>query len=150
MQNIRIEKRLPFGFKGEWGKLYKRYNYKVLNEQEVIYRKNSAYVELGQDVQFKYLAHGVDKDVHVTQDIKNLLAIKKYRVVETTDAYFDDETKNYECIISVGDIVFVFGRYWLVDKIEENSIYTPAKQSFYYCGLIEIKDKIFSERKEND
>lgn len=149
MQNIRIEKRLPFGFKGEWGKLYKRYNYETLNAQGIIYRQNSAYKDIGQDVQFKYLSHGVDKNVHVSQSIKNMLDDEKYRVAETTDAYFDDETKNYECIISVGDIVFVFGRYWLVDKIEENSIYTPAKQSFYYCGLLEMKDKIFTERKDD-
>lgn len=114
MQNIRIEKRLPFGFKGEWGKLYKRYNYETLNAQGIIYRQNSAYKDIGQDVQFKYLAHGVDKNVHVSQSIKNMLDDEKYRVAETTDAYFDDETKNYECIIPSVILYFVFGRScWL-------------------------------------
>lgn len=148
MQNIRIEKRLPFGFKGEWGRLYKLYNFDVTTEQEVIRYQGSNYVELGQDVQFKYLARGVDKNVHVSQAIKNLLAMAEYRVVETTDAYFDDETKNYECVISVGDIVYVFGRYWIVDKKEENSIYTPAKQSFYYCGLKMVEEQVLTEKED--
>ena len=54
MKTIRIEKRIPFGFMGDWGKLYKQYNFEEKTNKSVVKWQDSAYVDLGQDVQFKY------------------------------------------------------------------------------------------------
>lgn len=62
--------------------------------------------------------------------------------METTDAYFDDDSGEFECIVDLGDIVNVFGRWWVVDSIDEKSIFTPAKQTFYYIALKRIKEEI--------
>lgn len=143
--NIRIEKRLPFGFKGEWGKVYKLYTFDETTEQNVIKWQKNAYVDIGQDVQFKYLEEGIDKQTNITQPVMNLLRMSGYRVAETTDAYFDAKSGKFECVVAVGDIVRLFGAWWVVDKIEEQSIYNPAKQTFYFCGMKQIFEEILTE-----
>lgn len=143
--NIRIEKRVPFGFKGEWGKVYKLYVYDETTEQNVIKWQGNSYADIGQDVQFKYIENGVDKQIHISQPVMNLLKVGEYRVAKTTDACFDTESGNFECVVGLGDIVFVFGRYWVVDKIEEQSIFTPAKQTFYYLGLKDVYKELLQE-----
>lgn len=143
--NIRIEKRVPFGFKGEWGKVYKLYVYDEITEQNVIKWQGNSYADIGQDVQFKYIENGVDKQIHISQPVMNLLKVGEYRVAKTTDACFDPVSGNFECVVGLGDIVFVFGRYWVVDKIEEQSIFTPAKQTFYYLGLKDVYKELLQE-----
>lgn len=143
--NIQIEKRVPFGFKGEWGKVYKLYTYNEITEQKTIKWQGHSYADIGQDVQFKYIENGIDKQIHISQPVKNLLKIAEYRVAKTTDAYFNSESGNFECVVGIGDIIFVFGRYWIVDKIEEQSVFTPAKQTFYYLGLKKVKKEILTE-----
>ena len=69
MKTIRIEKRLPFGFMGDWGKLYKQYNFEEKTNKSVVKWQDSAYVDLGQDVQFKYLEDGIDKQKNPAQPI---------------------------------------------------------------------------------
>ena len=34
------------------------------------------------------------------------------------------------------------GRFWLVDKLDERSVYNPSKQTFYYIGLKAIFDEV--------
>ena len=142
MKTIRIEKRIPFGFIGGWGKLYKQYNFEEKTNKTVVKWQDSAYVDLGQDVQFKYLEDGIDKQKNPAQPIENRVGKGEYRIVETTDAYFDDDSGEFECVVDLGDIVNVFGRWWVVDSIDEKSIFTPAKQTFYYIAVKRITDKV--------
>lgn len=136
---IKTEKRIPFGFRGEWGKVYKKF---VYDDGEEIDYQNNSYSQMENDVQFKYLENGIDKSFNSTQPIMNMTTDAENRVVKTTDAYFNDKTKNFECVVSIKDIVFLFGCFWVVEKIDERSIYTPNKQTFYYCGLKRIYDYI--------
>ncbi len=142
MKTIRIEKRIPFGFMGDWGKLYKLYVYDEETDKATVKWQNNTYVDLGMDVQFKYLEEGIDKQDKPAQTVENRVGKGEYRIVETTDAYFDDDSKQFECVVDVGDIVNVFGRWWEVDSIDEKSIFTPQKQTFYYLALKRIKEEL--------
>ena len=246
MKKIRVGKRIPFGFKGEWGQVYKAFNYEetilypyfpdslegkqLIDENPVLERvkwnidfisngnsydqleivlnyifyyngnnavgayvlphendgewkdenyrtvrftstlsevengealvkwlqanamrvpdstyvewNKTAYIDIGQDVQFKYLENGIDKQRYFTQTEENIVVKSDYRIVETTDAYFNDETGEFECVVDIGDIVCLFERWWVVDNIDEKSIFTPAKQTFFYLGLKRIHEKI--------
>ena len=247
MKKIRVEKRIPFGFKGEWGQVYKAFNYEetilypyfpdslegkwLIDENPVLERikwnvdfisngnsyvqleivldyifyyingnnavdayvlphendgewkdenyrtvqftntlsevengdtlvkwlqanatripetthvvwNKTAYIDIGQDVQFKYLENGIDKQKYFTQTEENIVVKSDYRIVETTDAYFNDEIGEFECVADIGDIIYLFGRWWVVDNIDEKSIFTPAKQTFFYLGLKRIHEKI--------
>ena len=55
--------------------------------------------------------------------------------VETTDAYWNDKTKEFVCCVSPNDIVKVFNKLWIVTEIREVTRYIPKKLSFYYCEL---------------
>lgn len=142
MKKIRVEKRIPFGFKGEWGQVYKSYVTEEKTSSQVILWGRNQYVDIGQDVQFKYLENGIDKQRYFTQTEENIVVKSDYRIVETTDAYFDDETGEFECVVDIGDVIYLFGRWWVVDNIDEKSIFTPAKQTFFYLGLKRIKEEI--------
>lgn len=142
MKTIRIEKRIPFGFMGDWGKLYKKYTYEEQTTKAIVEWKDNAYADLGMDVQFKYLEDGIDKQNTPAQTVENRVGKGEYRIVETTDAYFDDDSHEFECVVGLGDIVKVFGRWWVVDSIDEKSIFTPSKQTFYYIALKRIKEEI--------
>ena len=142
MQTIRIEKRIPFGFTGDWGQVYKLYTYEEKTEKAIVKWKNDAYADLGQDVQFKYLEDGIDKQNEPVQPVENRVDKGEYRIAETTDAYFDEDSGEFECVVGLGDIVYVFGRWWVVDTIDEKSIFTPSKQTFYFIGLKRIKEQI--------
>lgn len=142
MKTIRIEKRIPFAFMGQWGKLYKLYTDEEKTDKAVVKWENNFYADLGQDVQFKYLEDGIDKQKNPAQPIENRVGKGEYRIVETTDAYFDDDSGEFECVVDLGDIVNVFGRWWVVDSIDEKSIFTPNKQTFYYIALKRIKEEI--------
>ena len=93
-------------------------------------------------MQFKYLEDGIDKQTYPTQTKENYVVKSDYRIVETTDAYFNDEIREFECVVSLDDVVYLFGRWWVVDNIDERSIFTPAKQTFFYLGLKRIKEEI--------
>lgn len=142
MKTIRIEKRIPFGFMGEWGKLYKKFTYEDKTPQGAVMWQKKAYAELGQDVQFKYLEDGIDKQNMPAQPVENRVEKGEYRIAETTDAYFNDDSGTFECVVGLGDIVNVFGCWWVVDSIDEKSIFTPKKQSFYYIALKRIKEEM--------
>ena len=138
--NIKIDKRVPFGFKGIWGKCFKKTNY---NEtKNYLTYQRTTYFDIGYDVQFKYLETGYDKQVINTQNIANLVAEGSYRVVKSTDATFNGST--YESVVQIGDIVSFEGRFWVVDKLDERSVYNPAKQTIYYIGLKAIFDEVIT------
>lgn len=142
MKTIRIEKRIPFGFVGDWGKLYKKFTYTEKTAQEVVQWQKKTYVDLGMDVQFKYLEDGIDLQSKPAQPVENRVGDGDYRIAETTDAYFDEDSGEFECVVELGDIVNVFGRWWVVDSIDDKSIFTPKKQTFYYIALKRIEEEI--------
>ena len=145
--NIRIEKRVPFGFKGKWGKVYKLTNFN--NGIPIIYQDNT-YYDIGYDVQFKYLENGVDKSIINSTPIANLVTKGEFRLVKTTDAYFDNTTQEYECVVQPNDIIKVFGDWWICEKIEERSVYTPQKQTFYYLSLKKIFEEVLTNNEFNN
>ena len=138
---IKIDRRFPFGFKGNWSKCYKKTNYN--DTQETIEYSRTTYYDVGFDVQLKHIEDGVDKSIINSQPIQNLITKGGYIITKTTDAHFRDDIKNYECIIEINDIVFFENEYWIVEKIDERSIYTPKKQTIYYIIMKNIfKDVI--------
>lgn len=142
MKTIRVEKRVPFGFKGEWGQVYKSYNVEEKTSAQVVLWGKNYYADIGQDVQFKYLENGIDKQKFFSQTEENIVVKSDYRIVETTDAYFNEEIGEFECVADIGDIVYLFGRWWVIDNIDEKSIFNPKKQTFFYLGLKSIKKEI--------
>ena len=138
---LKIDKRLPFGFRGEWGKVYKS---NVVDEEasEVIQWQRNYYQDIGQDVQFKRLEDGTDKKMEYSQTIKNLVERGEYRTLKTTDAYFDEITKTYKCVVDLGDVININNEWYVCDKIDVRNITTPYEQCFYYLGLKKIFDKI--------
>lgn len=142
---IRIEKRLPFGFRGEWGKLYKLYNSpKIDGNNEVLQWQQSNYVDIGQDIQVKVLESGNDYKMELSQTVSNLVNKGEYITRKTTDAYFDTKTKTFKCVVELGDIVKLNNEFFVCDKIDAKEIVTPKKQSFYYLGLKKIFDNIIT------
>lgn len=137
--SISLDKRIPFGFKGVWGKCYKHTIYSEISDK--ISYEQSSYFDVGFDIQFKYLEDGVDKHVSFIESVSNLISKGSYRVVKTTDATFF--SGRYESVVQLGDIVFFDGKYWLVDNLEEKSIYNPNKQTFYYIGMKDIFKDVF-------
>jgi len=147
--NIKIDKRVPFGFKGIWGRCYKLTNYNenyAYNDENsnpiAITYQRATYYDIGYDVQFKLLEDGVDKSVNNTLPIDNLVTKGEYRVVKTTDAHFENE--KYECVVQPNDIVYFQKEYWVVEKIDERSVYNPNRQTFYYISLRKIFDEVIT------
>lgn len=134
--SIKIDKRVPMGFRGIWARCYKLNNY----NQTLSSIKYQAvdYYDVGFDVQIKLLEN--DKTVHNTQPIENLVTQSEYRTAQTTDAYFNGT--DYECIIQPNDIIYFQGHYWVCDKVEEKGVYTPQRQGFYYIALKKIFENI--------
>lgn len=147
--NIKIEKRVPFGFKGKWGKCYKNSIFDVAVNDSIIYQDDT-YYDIGSDVQFKYLEDGVDKSVMNSQAVKNMVANGKFRLVKTTDAMFNNDTLEYECVVQQNDIVYVFGSYWICEKVDERSVFSPAKQTFYYLSLKNVQDEVLENMQNNN
>lgn len=142
MEYVRVEKRVPFGFKGEWGNVYKLYTFDVLDSHDIVQYQDSNYLKVRGGVQFKYNEGGTDKAVDTTQPIGNLVTKGITQLVETTDACFDTDTKRFKCVADVGDLVEVFNDWWVVDRVEEQSIYTPNRQTFYRLLLKKINEKL--------
>jgi hypothetical protein len=139
--NIKIDKRVPFGFKGKWGKCYKLTNFNE-TESTITYQRCS-YYDIGFDVQFKDLETGVDKSVMNAQPIANLVAKGDYRVIKTTDATLNDKNV-YECVCQPNDIVLFDNQYWVVERIDVRSVFTPQKQAFYYLTVKNVFEEILT------
>lgn len=137
---MKIEKRLPFGFRGDWGKLYKRFT-PITKEKssvkangvevEVITHENNLYADIGMDVQFKR----VDDFTSGMEQTAGALHDGEYTVAKTTDAYWDDTSREYMCVVALGDVVKVFGRQWIVTGLRTKVRHTPAPQKFFFCEL---------------
>lgn len=140
--NIKIDKRVPFGFKGKWGKCYKLFNFNQ-TENSINYQQNS-YFDIGYDIQFKDLEKGIDKTIVNAQPIANLIAKGDYRVIKTTDAFLDKDN-TYKCVCQPNDIILFDNEYWVVERIDARSVYTPQKQVFYYLTIKNIFNEVLTD-----
>lgn len=133
----RPERRIPFGFRGDWGTLYKRYTEgcSLDLKNETIHYEDNNYVEIGMSIQFKPVGNMSSSSEQV---IKGLEAQPFYLTVETTDSYWDDEIKEFVCCVESGDLVKIFNKLWLVTEVREVARFSPKKLSFYYCDLKSI------------
>lgn len=131
------ERRLPFGFVGDWGKLYKPFTDELdsVEGNETVNYQETNFVDIGVDIQFKKLG-GITSSIE--QPINGYQQTVYNVSVETTDAYFDDALRQYVCCVAAGDIVKVFGRSWLVEKVNEKSKSTPGMKGFFVCDLKSI------------
>ena len=144
LTKYRVEKRLPFGFMGQWGRVFKPFDYDMVDvDNEKITYNSREYVEIGMDVQFKR----IDDDKIRTKMGLGVSSEDNTILVETTDSYFDDNFKQIECIVGVDDVVYLFNRYFKVDKITFRSLYTPAEQKFFYITLSYIKMEAICVKK---
>ena len=137
---ITIEKRLPIGFKGEWGKVYKLYTPTEKDSDDAIIWSKGYYADIGQDVQFSH-AGGTIR-IELSQVAKNLLAKGEYVMRKTGDAYWCDG--EYKCVVEIGDIVKLGNNYFVCDSIGIEEIETPQEQQVYQLGLKKIFDKILT------
>lgn len=133
---MRIDKRIPFGFLGEWGKVYKLYNSdEVVNG--AIKWQESNYADIGQEVQFKCAGNRKKTE---TTPTKNLVALSEGRTVETSDAWFNGH--EYKCVVEVGDVIELQNDWWVAEQIIPEEIYTPAEHTIWAVVLKKINDKI--------
>ena len=97
------ERRIPFGFRGDWGTLYKRYTEgcSLDLKNETIHYEDNNYVEIGMSIQFKPVGEIV---VTKEQTLKGLKTPVYSITVETTDAYYDDNIKDWVCCVDIGEI----------------------------------------------
>lgn len=139
MRTIKVERRVPFGFRGDWGKVFKKYTdlEELKLDGRVIKVESNYYVSLDDDIQFKQVGDITSAN---EQTLSGLEMRTYYATVETTDSYWDDDLKAYNCCVGPEDIVFVFNRYWMVTDVKEVSRFRPQKLSFYYCELKSLKD----------
>lgn len=146
MYLYKIEKRVPFGFLGEWGKVYKLYNsdhFSGEDDSDIIEYQQSNYADIGQDIQVKHQI-GTTRKLELSQTVMNLVDKGEYMIRVTTDAYFDTKTQAFRCIVDLGDILYLEGSYWVCDKVEARVIETPKEHQFFQLGLKKIFDKIIT------
>ena len=81
MQSYRVQRRLPFGFLGDWGKVYKKteVDERIKIGGDVIVRSGQAYVDIGVDVQFR---HADDATEEIKQAIKGAMSKDSYIIAK--------------------------------------------------------------------
>lgn len=130
---IRVEKRLPYGFVGEWGIVYKPCEYE---EQvgDIEYNKIQ-YVAMKMPVQFRDAYNKIKDRKNIATDFN---AGYQEDRIETTDAYFDNKEQDFKCVVDVGDIVNLGNSWWLVMNITENNLFMPKKHTIYKISVQEV------------
>ena len=119
---MRIERRLPFGFKGDWGKCYKRYTGEtelLIEGTDYIRHEKTVYRDIGQDVQFR---EATDETGNVELPNDGLLIDTGLITVKTTDSYFNNERRGWFCVVAPDDLVIVFGRKWIVQSVNDRIV----------------------------
>lgn len=134
---MRVEKRFPFGFKGDWGIVYNQY---VFDDKAdgIIQWQGGNYLRVDNKVQFKELSNNAKKG-H-SMPVGNLVSTSIDKVIVTTDAHF--ENGQYECVVKMDAIINVFNQWWVVQDITEQAIFTPKKHSVYYISVKKIFEDI--------
>lgn len=92
MRTIKVERRVPFGFRGDWGKVFKKYTdlEELKLDGRAIKVESNYYVSLDDDIQFKQVGDITSAN---EQTLSGLEMRTYYATVETTDSYWDDELK---------------------------------------------------------
>ena len=143
---IRVEKRLPYGFVGEWGIVYKlcTYDQEVKKEDGVIEYNKRQYVAMSMPVQFRDAYNKVKNKQKIATDFT---ANNQEDRIETTDAYFNNESGDFECVVSVGDIVKLGNSWWNVREITENNLFMPKKHTIYALSVQEVGREMIHVQK---
>jgi ribosomal protein L14 len=151
--NYEIKRRINIGFKGVGGAVFKRYTIpdkltvSVENDdtgetadenkarQEVIRYEKNTYINTGCTVQFQ---KNSDMVVQSSQMINGLIVKQYFLQVITSDCYFNDYEKEYDCIADVGDIVEVFGKRWIVTNRTARLIEKPKSYEWFMLDMKSI------------
>ena len=139
---IRVEKRLPMGRPGTWIKLFKKNTYNLEEEinSEVVEYNKSNYLALKMPIQIKRVD---DFEKSKEKLLAALTTNADNILIKTSDSYYNKQEQDYDCVVSVDDLLQFDKNWWLVNKILEKSFYTPRKQSYYYIQLKKVsKEKV--------
>lgn len=139
---IRVEKRFPFGFVGDWGTVYKVNRWEE-TEDDIEYNK-VRYVAIAMPVQFRDAYDKEKKKVQIANDLSAQMVEDR---VETTDAYWNSETQQYECVVQNGDIIRLSNSWWNVRAVRENNFYVPARHTIYQIDLMEVAKEMINVKK---
>jgi hypothetical protein len=69
--------------------------------------------------------------------------------VETTASYFDNDVRRYRCVAQVGDLINVFNEWWVVERLDEKSVFTPNRLTIYKILIKRINEKIILNEVTN-
>lgn len=139
---IRVEKRFPFGFVGDWGTVYK-VNKWDSKEGDIEYNKRQ-YVAMSMPVQFRDAYDQEKKKTKIATDLTAPLVEDR---VETTDAYWDSESGGYECVVQTGDIIRFGNSWWNVRAVRSLNYFTPANHTIYQIDLMEVAKEMINVKK---
>lgn len=139
---IRVEKRLPYGFVGEWGTVYKPCNYDEA-VGDIEYNKRQ-YVAMEMPVQFRDAFNKVKNRQKIATDFT---ASNQEDRIETTDAYFNNESGDFECVVEIGDILNLGSSWWVVREITENNLFMPKKHTIYALSVQEVAREFINVKK---
>lgn len=147
---IKVEKRLPYGFVGEWGTVYKlcSYDQEVKKEFDgnvkIIEYNKRQYVAMSMPVQFRDAYNKVKNRQKIATDFT---ATNQEDRIETTDAYFDNNEGDYKCVVDVGDIIKLGNSWWNVREITENNLFMPKKHTIYSLNVQEVGREMINVKK---
>lgn len=139
-QLIKVEKRLPFGFRGEWATLYKLYTYDDIQNNVVQYQ-NHNYLKIPTKLQVKTNTNN-PKMRSIEQQVDDLENISTTSIIETTDAYFEVNKNLYKCVADTGDIINFRGEWWEITKIDIQVKYIPARREHYFLSIKKIDEEV--------
>jgi hypothetical protein len=139
---IRVEKRLPYGFVGEWGTVYKLCTF---DQQigDIEYNKRQ-YVSMEMPVQFRDAYNKVKNRQKIATD---LTASNQEDMIETSDAYFDKADGEYKCVVEVGDLIKLGKSWWNVREISENNLFMPSKHTIYKIFVQEVGRELINVKE---
>lgn len=139
---IRVEKRIPFGFLGMWGTVYKvnKWEHK---EGDIEYNKRQ-YIAMTMPVQFRDAYNQEKKKVQIANDLTASLIEDR---VETTDAYWDNESGGYQCVVQNGDIIRFGNSWWNVRSVTSINYFVPANHVIYQLDLVEVAKEMINVKK---
>lgn len=139
---IRVEKRLPYGFVGEWGTVYKINKWEHI-DGDIEYNKRQ-YVAMTMPVQFR---DAFNKEKNKVQIANDLTATNLQDRLDTTDAYWNDEDGEYQCVVQNGDIIKLGNSWWNVTAVTEINFFVPNKHTIYQIDVIGVAKEMINVKK---
>lgn len=143
-QVIKVERRVPFGFVGDWATLYKLYTFddvETVGQTSVVKYQNHNYLKIHTKLQLKTRTNA-SKMRSIEPQVSNLESRADHAIVETTDAYFDVSKKVYKCVADAGDLINYRGEWWEIEKIDIEVKYTPGRQEHYYMTIKKVEGDV--------